>query len=202
MKTLVLASASPRRKEILENTGLRFKVDVGAYQEEMRPGMSPRSLARFLSAQKARAVAARYRKAIIISADTFIVFRKRMLGKPKSRAEAKKMLRDLSGREHLVITGFTIFDTATKRQVSRSVESKVFFRRLTRREIDAYVDSGEPLDKAGAYAVQGLGATIVRRIEGDYFNVVGLPVCSLAEELKKFGVHVLKPGRRLKRYPS
>jgi septum formation protein len=196
MKTIVLASASPRRKELLEKTDLTFTVDTAGYEENMQSGLSPRALARLLSLEKAKAVAGKYRNAVIIAADTFIVFRKRILGKPHTKDEARKMLRILNGRGHSVITGFTILDTETNRKVSRSVVTKVFFRNLTPEEIDAYVESGEPLDKAGAYAVQGLGSAIVRRIEGDYFNVVGLPVSSLVEELKKFGIDVLKPGKK------
>jgi len=196
MRPIILASASPRRKEILEKAGLKVKVDAGVYEEEMCSRVSPRSLARFLSAEKARAVAKRYRNAVIIAADTFIVFRKRILGKPHTKDEARKMLGTLSGRAHLVITGFTILDTGANRKVSRSVVTKVFFRKVTPGQINAYVESGEPLDKAGAYAIQGLGSAIVRRIEGDYFNVVGLPVSSLLEELKKFGIHVLKQGKK------
>jgi septum formation protein len=101
------------------------------------------------------------------------------------------MLRALSGRTHLVITGFTILDTAGGKCVSDSVETKVYFRSLTEEEIDSYVMSGEPLDKAGAYAIQGLGALLIRGIEGDYFNVVGLPLSALAARLKEFGIHIL-----------
>jgi septum formation protein len=194
VRTLVLASASPRRRELLEKIGLVFRVDAGAYEEEIRSGLTPRALARFLSAEKARAVAWKYRNAVIIAADTFIVLRKKIMGKPHTKKEAERMLRLLNGRAHSVISGFTILDTETNRKISRSVETKVFFRKLTRKEIHAYLESGEPLDKAGAYAIQGLGSAIVRKIEGDYFNVVGLPISSLVEDLKKFGIHVLRPA--------
>ena len=172
-------------------TGLKFKVDPGDYQEDMSIPLDPHRLSRFLSLEKAKDVAARHRDALIIAADTFIVFRGGLLGKPHTEREARRMLLMLSGRRHSVITGFTILDTASGKRLSRSVETTVFFRKLTGKEIDAYVKSGEPLDKAGAYAIQGLGAIVVRKIEGDYFNVIGLPLNALAEGLKKFGIQIL-----------
>jgi len=191
MKKIILASASPRRRELLALTGLKFKVDPGDYQEDMSIPLDPHRLSRFLSLEKAKDVAARHRDALIIAADTFIVFRGGLLGKPHTEREARRMLLMLSGRRHSVITGFTILDTASGKRLSRSVETTVFFRKLTGKEIDAYVKSGEPLDKAGAYAIQGLGAIVVRKIEGDYFNVIGLPLNALAEGLKKFGIQIL-----------
>ncbi|HXX58545.1 MAG TPA: nucleoside triphosphate pyrophosphatase [Thermodesulfovibrionales bacterium] len=190
-KKLILASASPRRREILEKTGLIFKVVAGDYEEEMDRGVSPRKLARVLSREKARAVASRCRDAIVIAADTFIIFRGSLFGKPETEREARRMLKILSGRSHSVVTGFTVIDTETGKAVSRSVETKVFIKKLAMKEIDAYVRSGEPLDKAGGYAIQGLGSVIVKRIEGDYYNVVGLPLNALVETLKMFGISVL-----------
>jgi septum formation protein len=196
MKPIVLASASPRRKEILARTGLPFRVDATDSDEEMDPALSPRALARSLSYRKAASVASRHKNALIIAADTFIVFRGRIFGKPHTAAEAGRMLKTLNGKKHSVITGFTIMDTATKKRLTRSIETKVYFRKMAPGEIDAYVRSREPLDKAGAYAIQGLGAALIRKIEGDYDNVVGLPVSSLVEELKKFGIHVLRPVKK------
>ncbi len=130
----------------------------------------------------------RHADSIIIAADTIGVLEGRILGKPFDAPHARKMLAEMSGRCHSVITGFTVVDSATSRAVSRTVETKVFFRKLTRAEISRYVNTGEPLDKAGAYAIQGLGALLVDRIEGDYSNVIGLPLCELAVVLKRFGV--------------
>lgn len=192
MKKIVLASASPRRKEILDITGLKFSVYAGDYEEDLTLSMSPRKLARFLSYKKAESVAYKYRNAIIIAADTFIVFKDRLLGKPRTAKEAGEMLRMLNGKAHSVITGFTIMDTGSGKTLSRSVETDVYFHRLSRKEISAYVRSKEPLDKAGAYAVQGLGAVFIKKIEGDFFNVMGLPLFALTQGLKKFGVNVLK----------
>jgi len=190
-RQMILASASPRRKELLTLTGLKFRVDVSDYEEELHHRMPPHDLAKFLSLEKAKAVSAKYSDAVVIAADTFIVFRGSLLGKPHTEEEAKRMLEMLNGKSHSVITGFTVFDTANRKRISRSVETRVFFKKLTPAEIDAYVRTGEPLDKAGAYAVQGLGSVIVRKIEGDYFNVIGLPLSALMDSLKKFGVYIL-----------
>lgn len=194
MRTIVLASSSPRRKEILAITGLSFTVCESDYEEDLGLSLTPRALARFLSRKKAEAVAAKFVNAIIIAADTFIIHRGNLLGKPRSKTDAQRMLASLGGTCHSVITGYTVADTEKGRILSRSVETKVHFRNLLAREIADYVRSGEPMGKAGAYAIQGLGAVLVEKIEGDFFNVMGLPLCSLAKNLKTFGIDVL--GRR------
>jgi septum formation protein len=191
VKKIVLASASPRRKELLEQIGLRFEVEPSNYDEEITSASEPHETARRLSLGKARAAAIKHPNALIIAADTFIVFGDRILGKPHTVSEAREMLRALNGQAHSVVTGFTILDTETGKGLSRSVETKVHMRKLTLKEIDSYVRSKEPLDKAGGYAIQGLGAVLIERIEGDYCNVVGLPLSALAQSLKEFGVHVL-----------
>jgi septum formation protein len=190
-RKVVLASASPRRRDLLALTGLSFSVDPGSYKEVLPPGVRPRLLARRLSSEKAKAVAKRHSSALVIAADTFIVYRDHLLGKPHTEKEAIRMLGLLNGRSHSVVTGFTIIDTVTGKSVSKSVETKVWFKKLSKKEMASYVKTGEPLDKAGAYAIQGLGSLIIEKIEGDYFNVIGLPLSALAEALKKFGVHVL-----------
>ena len=191
MRKIILASASPRRKEILANTGLKFSVCSSNYEEDLTLEKQPRALARFLSRMKAEEVAEKHANAIIIAADTFIVFKNKLLGKPSGPDDAKRMLKLLSGKAHSVITGFTVINSKSNKKVSRSIETKVYFKKITQAEINAYVRSGEPLDKAGAYAIQGLGAVFIEKIEGDYFNVVGLPVCALAESLKAFGISIL-----------
>jgi septum formation protein len=191
MKRIILASASPRRQELLEKLGLRFEVEASNYEEDTPSRLEPHELARRISREKAKVVAGKHRDAIVIAADTFIVFGDRILGKPRTAIEARGMLKTLSGQSHSVITGFSIIDTATNKTLSQSVETKVNIRTLTLKEINAYVKSKEPLDKAGAYAIQGLGAVIVERIEGDYFNVIGLPLGALTEALKQFGINIL-----------
>lgn len=192
MKKIILASASPRRKEILKNAGLDFRVDAGDYEEDLSLKLKPHELARFLSREKAKAVAARHKDSLVIAADTFILYKKDILGKPHTKAEAKRMLVMLNNKTHSVITGFTIIDTATGKKISRSIETKVTFKKLVAKEIDSYVETGEPLDKAGAYAIQGLGALLVKKIDGDYLNVIGLPLAALADCLKKFGIELLQ----------
>lgn len=191
MRTIILASASPRRKGLLTLIGLKFRVDVSDYEEDLGLKLKPHELAKYLSLEKARAVAHKYNDAIIIAADTFIVFRGKLLGKPHTEKEAMRMLTILNGKSHSVITGYTVLDTHIGKKSSCSVETKVWFRKMTDSELRAYVRTGEPLDKAGAYAIQGIGSLIVKKIEGDYFNVIGLPVASLAVTLKKFRINVM-----------
>jgi septum formation protein len=191
MTRIILASASPRRKELLEKIGLEFEVEPGNHAEELHSTADPYVLARSISYKKALIVAHRHSDALIIAADTFIVFEDTILGKPETIAESHKILTALNGKSHLVITGFTIIDVKSGKTVSRSVGTTVYMKSLSQEEIDSYVESREPLDKAGAYAIQGLGAVIIDRIEGDYFNVVGLPLGALAEALKEFDVHIL-----------
>ena len=188
MKKIILASASPRRKELLEQLGLCFDVEPSYCQEEIDDKQEPLELAKSLSIRKAEAVGNKNTGAIIIAADTFVVLGKRIIGKPNSLAEAKEILTELKGRSHSVITGFTVMDTSNSKTVSQSVETKVFVKDLSSEEIDAYVETQEPMGKAGAYAIQGLGATIIDRIEGDYYNVIGLPVDAIACVLKEFGI--------------
>jgi len=187
-RSIVLASASPRRRELLANIGLKFTVDPVEIPEVMTTGLKPARLAKALSLHKARAAASRNEGSIIIAADTFGVLDGMILGKPLDERHARKMLKELSGRCHSVITGFTVIDSATGRTVSRVVETRVYFRKLGRSQIARYVKTGEPLGKAGAYAIQGLGALLVERIEGDYYNVMGMPLCALAAVLRRFGV--------------
>lgn len=188
MKTVILASTSPRRIEILQKSGLKFQAVASNYEEDMNSKLKPLELAKFLSYGKAQALINRFQNHIIIGADTFIVLGDRILGKPHTVSEARKMLRRISGRAVSVITGFTIIDTELRKKISKAIETKVFFKKLTGQEIDNYIKTKEPLDKAGAFAIQGLGAVFVRRIEGDYYNVMGLPLYDLIQALKKFKV--------------
>ena len=190
MKTIILASASPRRKELLEKINLKFEVDASDCEEDTNPGLEPEELVRQLSIKKAKSVAARHKNAIIIAADTIGVMGDKILGKPHTENEASKMLQTISGKSHLVITGFSILDPNTNKIFTGTVNTRVYIKKLTGHEIDAYVKTGEPLDKAGAYAIQGIGAVIVEKIEGDYYNVMGLPLNALTEALKEFGINI------------
>jgi septum formation protein len=189
-RTIILASSSPRRKELLEKIGLIFNVDPGDAYENPHLELKPEGRAKAISLEKALKIAPKYPNAIVIAADTFGIFRGRTIGKPTTPDEAKSMLLSLSGKSHRVITGYTILDTANKHVTTHSVETRVYFKKLTPEEIENYVKSGEPLDKAGAYGIQGLGSLIVEKIDGDFYNVMGLPLCALAESLKKFDITV------------
>lgn len=188
MRRIILASASPRRKKLLEQLGLKFKVSVSNFEEKIDKKLDPHILAKKLSLGKAKDVAKKFQNAIIIAADTFVTFEGEILGKPNDKKDARRMLKLLSGTAHSIITGFTIMDSDTGRYVSKSVETKVYLKRLTDKEIDSYIKTGEPLDKAGAYGIQEKGAIFVEKIEGDFYNVVGLPIFELSKELKKFNI--------------
>lgn len=148
----------------------------------------PEALVKGLALSKARDVARKVKEGIVIGADTVVVYEGKILGKPSDEADAEKMLRKLSGREHEVITGLAIVDVDRNEEAVECVKTKVKFRRLSPEEIKEYVATGEPLDKAGAYGVQGKGAALVESIEGCYYNVVGLPLAKLVEMLKSLGV--------------
>ena len=186
--TVILASQSPRRRQLLGQMGFTdFKICPARGEEVASPGLPPAQLVEALASQKAAEVAAAAEAdALIIAADTVVAVDDRVLGKPHSEEEAAEMLLSLSGREHTVYTGVTL--RRGSQIVTRHEATQVRFRSLTREEIDAYVATGEPMDKAGAYGIQERGALLVEGIRGDYFNVVGLPVCLVGQLLARFGV--------------
>jgi septum formation protein len=186
-RTLVLASSSPRRRDLLRNLGLDFTVDAAATDETVEPGRDIRDVVIELAAAKARAVAPRHAGALVIAADTLVALDGRVFGKPADAAEARQTLETLSGHSHRVFTGLVLLDGKTLALDTRVVETEVSFRPLDPAEIDAYISTGEPFDKAGAYGMQGLAAAFVQRIDGDYFNVVGLPLVALNELLRLAG---------------
>jgi septum formation protein len=188
IKPVVLASSSPRRRELLEKTGLKFTVDSSETDERLDSTSGPVELARSISSMKATSAVPRHPGSIIIAADTFGVLDGKLLGKPDDAPHAREMLKVMSGKCHEVITGFTIIDTDSGKTISHVVKTRVYFKALSKAQIEEYVETGEPLGKAGAYAIQGKGADLVAKIEGDYYNVIGLPVHALAKELKKFGI--------------
>ena len=183
MKKIILASASPRRKELLTTAGVEFEVLVSEADETIPEGTAPRDAAMMTAEKKALAVAEN-RDGIVIGADTIVVIDDKILGKPKDEADAFGMLRLLSGREHEVITGVCITDGEKTEKFAQV--SKVRFYDLTDDEITAYVATKEPMDKAGAYGIQGKGCVLVESIEGDYFNIVGLPVAATVRALRRF----------------
>lgn len=188
--SIVLASASPRRSELLSLAGICFEIAVSDIDESVMSGEPAVEYALRLSEQKAKAVADMAQKGCwIIGADTVVVLDERILGKPEDAEDAVRMLGLLSDRPHEVITAFTIYNHADKVTVQRAVSTTVIFRSITKEEIDSYVQTGCPLDKAGAYAIQGGAAHFVREIRGSYTNVVGLPTCELLESLKLVGAY-------------
>jgi len=187
-KTIILASSSPRRKELLHQIGLDFRVDAADVDERILPGESPDRYAVRVALDKAKIAASRAGAGIIIAADTIVVLDDEILGKPADAGDAERMLMKLSGKVHRVITGLAVMDAATGKTFSRTSITRVWFRSLAPHEIIAYVATGQPLDKAGAYGIQQRGALLVDRIDGCYFNVVGLPLSLLAELLRNFRV--------------
>jgi septum formation protein len=188
--TIILASASPRRRELLAQLGYEFEVIPSQAAEEEIAGESPQQHVMRLSLDKACEVAARdqLEGRWVIGSDTIVLRDAVILGKPRNDEEAARMLRSLAGRSHEVLSGYAVLDRATGKRRAGFVSTRVCFRALTEAEISGYIASKEPADKAGAYAIQGLGAFMVSRIEGSYSNVVGLPLCELVQALEELGV--------------
>ncbi|MGI6036768.1 MAG: Maf family protein [Limnochordia bacterium] len=188
---IILASASPRRLDLLENLGLKPLVLPAQIDEDQVVGETPEETAQACALTKARFIYQQGQKGLIIGADTVVVLEGEVLGKPRDEREAVAMLTKLSGRVHRVITGLALIDGSTGASLADHVITEVTFRSLSPEEIRAYVATGEPLDKAGAYGIQGRGAVLVAGIHGCYFNVVGLPLARLYEMLGHFGCNLL-----------
>lgn len=184
---IVLASASPRRQELLASAEITFSVVPGDIDETPYPGEEPIAHVVRLAEEKAREVSNRAVGRFFIGADTIVLLDGEIIGKPVDEADALVMLKKLSGRMHHVITGFAVIDHESGRIVRRSVSTEVYFRNIADTEIAAYVATGCPLDKAGAYAIQGGAASMVEKINGSYTNVVGLPLCEVVESLREIG---------------
>lgn len=190
-KRVILASASPRRRELLTQLGIAFEVQTRSVDESCYWELEPAARVEKLAGLKAMAVAADLDGGLVLGADTLVAAGGQVLGKPDGGAGARHMLRMLSGRKHLVYTGVALVDVAGCRMETAFAETAVFIRAMDEGEISRYVATGEPLDKAGAYAIQGLGAAFVTAIEGSYSNVVGLPLHLVAGMLRRFGVEVI-----------
>ena len=189
MQKIILASGSPRRRELLHSLGLDFTIYKPDVDEKIINGESPENLCERLSRLKSSAGAKKFPDSIIIAADTIVVIDNKILGKPHGRDDAFNMLSTLQGRTHEVLTGLTV--CMNEKIISHVEHTRVKFRKLNESEIRAYISTGESDDKAGAYAVQGKGSLLVESLEGDYFNVVGLPICRLGLMLYEFGVNLL-----------
>jgi len=185
--TIVLASASLRRAELLASAGIAFTVVPSTIPEEFLPEETPGDAVRRLARAKAMDVAGRTAGRFIVAADTVVVLEGEVMGKPRDPADAGRMLRRLSGRVHEVVTGFEVYDKETGRAIGEVVTTRVEFKPLHPDETRPYIATGCPLDKAGAYGIQGRAACMVRRVEGSYTNVVGLPLSEVVEALRRLG---------------
>ncbi|SFP78338.1 septum formation protein [Oscillibacter sp. PC13] len=191
MEHIVLASGSPRRQELLVRIGITdFDIRVPETEESYPAGLSPREIVEYISREKADAAAKLCTPAeIVITADTMVFLDDQRLGKPADEEEALRMLTALQGRHHTVCTGVTVRQGL--RVLTESESTEVYFRSASEAELRSYIATGEPMDKAGAYGVQGKGALLVEKLDGDFFNVMGLPVLRLSRMLAQFGVHLL-----------
>jgi len=185
---IILASQSPRRKYLLEQAGIIFSVIPSTIEEQRQPGEAPQTYVERLSREKALDVAGHHDTAWVIGADTIVVVDNTLLEKPLNTDHARQMLEQLSGRTHTVFTGVTLCSPGGTKVITCHVKTQVEFKTLTPAEISWYISTREPFDKAGAYAIQGLGTFLVRGIHGSYTNVVGLPVCEVIELLIKENV--------------
>lgn len=190
---IVLASGSPRRKELFEQIGVKFEIKTSE-KEEVITSSNPKDVVKELSGMKAWDVAEGVEgPAIIIGADTVVAYDGKILGKPKDKADAVRMITDFAGDEHYVYTGVCILikeADGTTQEISFAEGTKVSVYGMTGEEIVSYVESGEPMDKAGAYAIQGKFAPYIREIEGDYYNIVGFPIAGIYQRLKEAGINI------------
>jgi septum formation protein len=198
----ILASASPRRSELLNQLGLEFDVVPSGIDEVAQEGETPAEHVRRLAAAKAGELADRYPEAWVIGADTIVVINGDLLGKPAAESEARAMLAKLSGRKHEVFTGIAVMCKSAEVNLSEVVISEVIFKDISAEEMDWYVKTDEPYDKAGGYAVQGGGAFFIKEIHGSYTNVIGLPLCEAINLLKLAGAITYPGGNHGPGYPA
>jgi septum formation protein len=190
MSKLILASASPRREELLTMLGLNFTTVPSKVDEEEFTGLLPEQLVQKLAREKVEEVAALVEDTIVIGADTVVVFDGKVLGKPEDQQDAIRMLTELQGRKHSVYTGIAVYGTNSNKLLIDYDRTDVFFRKMDEAEIKGYVKTDEPMDKAGAYGIQGIGGIFVERIDGSYFTVMGLPIHKLMLMLKEFDITI------------
>ena len=192
---IILASNSPRRKEILENTKIKFSIKGSQIDEVIKTNESPKETVMRLAYEKALDVAKNNAESLVIGADTIVVINDTILGKPKDETEAYDMIKMLSGKTHYVITGFALINLSLQKKVVDCEISKVTFKELSKECIKDYIQTKESLDKAGAYGIQGYGALLVNNIQGDYFNIVGLPISKISDCLKEhFDINLFYGG--------
>ncbi len=191
MQKIILASGSPRRKELMALLfGDNFEIITSAYEEDNTLNLPPKELVLLHSLEKGRDVAEKLQEGIVIAADTLVSFENKVLGKPKTAQEAKEMLNKINGKMVEVLTGLAVIDTKSKKELQDFEKAKIKIKQMTSQEISGYIETGEPLDKAGAFAVQGKGAVLIEKIEGDFFGIVGLPLFKLNNLLNQLGISV------------
>lgn len=192
---IILASKSPRRREILENTKVRFSIKESQIDEIIKVNESPKETVMRLAYEKALDVASSNKDSLVIGADTIVVINEQILGKPKNEEEAYNMIKLLSGKTHYVITGFALINLSLNKKVIDCEVSQVTFKELSEECIKDYINTKESLDKAGAYGIQGYGGLLVKNIKGDYFNIVGLPISKISDCLKDhFKINLFTEG--------
>jgi len=192
---IILASASPRRKEILENANVKFDVVKSTIDEVILDQELPSQVVMRLAFEKCMDIASKNENDLVIGADTIVVLDDIILGKPKDKEDATSMIKKLSGKTHQVITGISLVNLSVNKKIIDYVVSNVKFKDLSEEDIKDYIQTNESLDKAGSYGIQGYGAMLVEEIQGDYFNIVGLPISRLSDLLKKhFSINLFYGG--------
>jgi septum formation protein len=194
MQQIVLASSSPRRKTLLTKAGLLFEIHPSAYEEAPKDAPDPHAYAVEQAIEKARDVAQHYKTALIIGADTVVAIDNQILGKPRDKAHAMEMLQQLNNQTHEVITGYAVINTKNQKEIMGAETSRVTFKNVSREDMDAYIATGQPMDKAGAYGVQDGISSFIEKTEGDYANIVGLPVKQVLSALDGLMIHDTIPS--------
>ncbi len=189
---IILASTSPRRHGLAQQMGLEFEIAASRYEEDMGLDLPPEKLAMTLAYGKAKDVAQKRKTGIVIGIDTFIVFNNKKIGKPKTKEEAYRYLKSFSGKAVKVYSGIALIDCRAGKEIKDHEISEVKFKRMTDSEIHSYIATGEPLDKAGAFAIQGLGSIFIEKVNGCYANIVGFPINNIYKNLRKLGVDIFK----------
>lgn len=192
---IILASTSPRRRELAKTMGLDFQVVPSGYEEDMNLKLSPPELAKTLAYGKAKDVAQRFKEGIVIGVDTFVVFNGKKLGKPKTEQEAFNMLKSFSGKKQKVYSGVALIDCKTGKTIKDYEVTTLKFRKMNDKEIQSYIKTGEAMDKAGSYAIQGLSSIFIEKINGCYHNIVGFPIYNIYKNLTKLGVNIFEHER-------
>jgi septum formation protein len=194
-RKIILATTSPRRHSLAQTMGLDFDIVPSSYEEDMTMKLSPDNLVKELSYGKAEDVAKKFKKGIVIGVDTIVSFKGKVLGKPKTKKEAFAMLKSFSGKPQKIYSGVTLIDCASGKIIKDYEVTKIYFKKLSDKEIKGYIKTGEAMDKAGGYGIQDLSSIFIKKIEGCYFNVVGFPIHNIYKNLEKLGVNIFDYDR-------